>query len=226
MRTAICCWLVMVGFLRAAGLTFESQLVEINAPANAKSVVAEFKFENKTDKQVSIARFDKTCSCINVKISDGKLAYAPGEGGEIRAAFDMGNFSGVVDKVVVLWLDSDPAEKPSITLTVRVHIPVLVVMSEKTLKWTIGAKPETRKIDITMDYSKPIKIVSATSTSENLKVQVKVLEEGKHYELLVTPEDTKEPGLAIIRIETDCDIARHQVLQAFAVIRRELPPIP
>lgn len=226
MRTAICCWLVMTGLVHAAGLTFESELVEVHAPADAKSIVADFKFQNKTDKPVTIAKFDKTCSCIGVRVTDGKLTYAPGEGGEIRASFDMGNFSGVVDKMVVLWLDSDPQDKPSITLTVRVHIPVLVALSEKTLKWTLGSKPETRKIDVKVDYTKPIRIVSTNCTSENFKVQLKTLEDGKHYELLVTPENTEDPGLAIIRIETDCDIARHKTLQAFAVIRRELPPVP
>ena len=226
MRTAILCWLALAGFLQGAGLTFEKELIEVHAPADAKAVVADFKFENKTDKPVSIAKFDKTCSCISVQVTDGKLTYAPGETGEIRASFEMQNFAGVVNKTVVLWLDSDPPEKPSITLTVEVHIPVLVVLKEKTLKWQIGAKPETQTIEITVDYSKPIKILSTNCTSENFKVELKTLAEGKHYELLVTPAETKEPGLAIIRIETDCEITRHKILQAFAVIRRELPPTP
>lgn len=226
MRTAICCWLALAGFLRAGDLTFEKELLEIHAPANATSVVADFNFENKTDHLVNIAKVDKTCSCIGVQVSDGKLTYAPGEKGQIRASFNMENFSGVINKTVVLWLDKDPPEKPSVTLTVEVHIPVLVVLKEKTLKWKLGETPDTQKIDVTMDYTKPIKIVSTTCTSDNFKVEVKTLEEGKHYELLVTPADVKEPGLAIIRIETDCDVPRHKVLQAFAVIRRELPPLP
>jgi hypothetical protein len=226
MRTAICCWLAIAGFLPAAGLTFEKELVEIHAPPDAKMVVADFKFENKTDKPVNIVKFDKVCSCIAVQVSNGKLNYAPGESGQIRATFDMGNFSGLVDKTVVLWLDKDPVDKPSLTLTVRVHIPVLVVMSEKTLKWSLDGSPETRKIDITMAHSKPIKIVATSCTSDNFSVEVHPLEEGKHYELWVTPAAVKEPGLAIIRIETDCDIARHKTLQAFAVIRRDPPRIP
>ena len=226
MRTAIYCWLAMTGFLHAAALTFEKELLEIHAPPDATAIVADFNFENKTDQPVTIAKVDKTCSCIGVLVADSKLIYAPGEKGQIRATFDMGNFSGVVNKTVVLWLDSDPPGKPSITLTVEVHIPVLVVLKEKTLKWQIGAKPETQTIDITVDYSKPIKILSTNCTSENFKVELKTLEEGKHYELLVTPAETKEPGLAIIRIETDCEITRHKILQAFAVIRRELPPTP
>jgi hypothetical protein len=226
MRTVICCWLAMAGFLLAEGLTFETELIEVHAPVDAKSVVADFKFVNKTDKPVAIAKVDKTCSCIAVQVSDGKLNYAPGEGGMIRATFDMGNFSGVVDKTVVLWLDKDPENKPAHMLTVRVHIPVLVVMNEKTLKWTLGGKPEAQKIDITMTHSKPIKILSTSCTSESFKIELKTLEEGKHYELLVTPVDTNAPGLAVIRVETDCEIARHKVLQAFAVVRRELPPSP
>ncbi len=226
MRTAFFSWLAMAGFLHAGGLVFEQELVEIHAPMDAKTVVAEFKFENKSDKPVTIAKFDKVCACISVQVSDGKLNYAPGEGGVIRATFEMGNFAGVIDKTVVLWFDGDPENKPGQVLTVRVHIPVLVVMNEKTLKWTIDSPPETRKIDITIDYSQPIKIVATTCTSENFKVEVNTLEAGKHYELLVTPASTKDPGLAIIRVETDCEIARHKVLQAFAVIRRELPPNP
>ncbi len=216
----------MAGFLQAAGLTFEQELVEVRAPADAMSVVAEFKFENKTDKPVAIAKFDKVCSCLAVQVSGGKLNYAPGETGVIRATFEMGNFSGVVDKTVVLWFDKDPEDKPSQVLSVRVNIPVLVVMKEKTLKWALGGKPETRKIDITMEHAKPIKIVSTSCTSDNFKVEVITLEEGKHYELLVTPVETKDPGLAIIRVETDCDIARHKLLQAFAVIRKDIPPNP
>lgn len=226
MRTAICCWLAVAGFLHAGALTFENELLVVHAPADAKSIVADFNFENKTDQPVTIAKVDKTCACIGVLVSDGKLAYAPGEKGQIRATFDMGNFAGVINKSVVLYLDKDPEDKPSVTLTVEVHIPVLVALSEKTLKWSIGAKPETQIIDVLVDYIKPIKIIAATCTSDNFKVKVHTLEEGKHYEILVTPADTKEPGLAIIRIETNCEIKRHQILQAFAVIRRELPPRP
>jgi hypothetical protein len=226
MRIAILFGLATVGLSHAGGLTFEQTTVEIHAPADAKSVVADFKFENKTDKPVTIAKFDKVCSCISVQVSEGKLNYAPGEAGVIRANFDMGNFSGVVNKTVVLWFDKDPEDKPSQVLTVQVHIPVLVVMNEKTLKWTLGAKPETQKIDITMAHTKPIRILSTSCTSEAFKVELRTLEEGKHYELAVTPSDTKEPGLAIIRVETDCEIARHKVLQVFAVIRRELPASP
>lgn len=213
----------MAALVQAGGLTFEKPLLEIKLAADAKTTVADFNFENKTDKPVTIARFDKTCSCVSVQITGGKQTYQPGEKGVVRATFDLGNFSGVVDKMVILWLTGDPEATPSITLTVRVHIPVLVVMDAKTLRWPIGSKPEPQKIDIKMDHAKPIKILQTTCSSEAFKLELKTLEEGQHYELWVTPKATGEPALAIIRLETDCEIARHQIQQAFATVRRELP---
>lgn len=223
MRTICSLWLALFGMLHAAGLTFDKPLLEIQAAADARTAVADFDFENKTDKPVTITRYDKTCSCVSVQITGGKLVYQPGEKGVVRAAFDLGNFSGVVDKMIVVWLDGDAEAKPSITLTVRVHIPVLVVMDVKTLKWVLGSKAEPQKIDIQMNHTKPIRIVATTCTSELFKTELKTLEEGKHYELWVTPLEMNTPGLAIIRLETDCDVERHKVQQAFATVRRELP---
>ncbi|MEO0017813.1 MAG: hypothetical protein RLZZ522_1096, partial [Verrucomicrobiota bacterium] len=107
--------------VQAGGLTFEQPLLEMKLPADAKVTQADFKFENKTDQPVTIARFDKTCSCISVQIADGKLTYQPGEKGVVRASFDLGNFSGVVDKMIIMWLTGDPEIKPSVTLTMRAH---------------------------------------------------------------------------------------------------------
>lgn len=216
-------WLVFSGMLHAAGLTFESPLLEIHAAADARTAVADFKFENKTGKPVTITRYDKTCSCVSVQVAGGKLNYLPGEKGMMRATFDLGNFSGAVDKMILVWLDGDAGAKPSVTLTVRVHIPVLVVMDVKTLKWTLGGTAEPQKIDIRMNHTKPIRILTTSCTSESFKTELKTLEEGRHYELWVTPSDINAPGLAIIRMETDCEVARHKVQQAFATVRRELP---
>ena len=223
MRTVLSLWLALVGMLQAVGLTFEKPLTELHAAADARTALVEFNFENKTDKPVTITRYEKTCSCVSVQVADNKLTYLPGEKGVVRANFDLGNLAGVVDKMIVVWLNGDTDAKPSITLTVRVHIPVLVTMDNKTLKWTIGAKPEPQKIDIKMTHSKPIRIVSTSCTSELFKTELKTLEEGKHYELWVTPLETSGPGLAIIRMETDCDVARHKTQQAFATVRRDLP---
>lgn len=215
-------WLALAAFVQA-GLDFPSILKEVNAPADAKIVTADFEFTNHSDKPVTVAKVDPTCSCISVKIKDSKLRYAPGESGLIRTEFDMGNFSGTVDKVVAVWLDDDPVEKPSLALTVRVHIPVLVSLEPKTVKWNLGGKVEPQTIRITMNHTKPIHITGVNSSSEAYTLDLKTVEDGKSYELTVTPANINAPGLAVLRVETDCDIAKHRIQQAFAVTRKPSP---
>jgi hypothetical protein len=221
-RLILCLGMLLMSPLHGAGLDFPATLKEIEAPADAKRVSADFEFTNRSNKKVRVAKYDAGCSCIAVGIKDAKLEYAPGESGLVRADFEMGNFSGTVDKAVALWLDDDPPEKPSVTLTIRVHIPVLVSIEPKTLKWDIGGDTSPQTIRITMNHSEPIRVKDITTSSKAFRPELKTIEEGKRYELVVTPLELSTPGLAIVRIETDCAVERHKVQQAFAVIRKPL----
>ena len=220
MKSILGLWLSLAAFVSAAGLEFEKLLVEVHAPADAKTVTADFKFTNKGDKPVTIAKTDPGCSCLSVQISGGKLKYGPGESGVVRTTFDMGNFSGAVDKSIALWIDDDPADKPSMKLDVRVHIPVLVALEPKTLKWNLGGKPEPQTIQIRMAEGKPIRVLAAKSSSAAFSCEVKTVEEGRKYELIVTPLEIGTPGIGVIRIETDCEISKHRVQQAFSIVRK------
>jgi hypothetical protein len=150
MKFAIGIWLALVACVQAAGLEFSEPVKEMDAPADAATVTAEFKFTNKTAKPVTIAKADPTCSCLKVEISGGKLSYAPGESGVVKTTFEMGNFSGTVDKMLAIYLDADPADKPSVQLTLRVKIPVLIGVEPKTVKWEIGGEQKPEIIHIHM----------------------------------------------------------------------------
>lgn len=223
MKIACGIWLVLMAVVQAGKLDFPETLKEVHAPADVKAVTTDFEFTNRTDKPVTIAKYDSTCSCMAVTIKDGKLSYAPGESGVVRTKFDMGNFAGVIDKTVALWLDNDPEDQPSVSLTVRVHIPVLVSMEPKTLKWDLNGKGEPQTIRIEMKYDKPIRVVSVTSSSDAYKYELKTIEEGKSYDLVITPTDLKSPGLGIFRIETDCPLEKYRIQQVFTTVHRPRP---
>jgi len=213
---------ILLAFLTAAHsapLKFAETLREVHATADAKTVTTDFTFTNRSDKPVTISRYESACSCMKVEISDAKLRYAPGESGIIRAEFDMGNFSGEVDKTIAIWLDGDAKDKPSITLTARVHIPVIINIEPKTVTFSLKDKPNPQTIAITMHDTKPIRITKVSSSSENFHHELKTIADGKSYELVVTPLDLSKPALAIFRIETDCTLSKHKTQQAFAVVR-------
>jgi Protein of unknown function (DUF1573) len=223
MKIILLASIALAAVVNAAGLDFAETLKEIHAPADVDRVTADFEFTNKTNKPVRVVKYDAACSCMAVTIRDGKLQYAPGESGLIRAVFEMGNFTGSVDKVVALWLDDDPADKPSVSLTVRVHIPVLVSVEPKTLKWELNGEASPQIIRITMKEGSLIRVKGVTSSIPAFQPELKTIEEGKSYELLVTPTAIQTPGLGIIRIETDAASAKHRLHQAFAVVRKMTP---
>jgi hypothetical protein len=221
MKIAIAIWLSLLAVSHAAGLSFKELVTDVSAPADAKSVTADFSFTNKSQKPVTIAKSDPGCSCLKVEISGGKLKYEPGESGTVRATFDLGNFSGTVDKVIGIWLDDDTGTTPTMQLTVRIHIPVLVALEPtKTLSWNVGDKAGPQTIQIRMAEGETIHVTGVKSSSPNFVCEIKTVEDGKKYDLVVTPQDTATSGMTVIRIETDCKIAKHKTQQAFGVVRK------
>ena len=211
---------ILAAVTHAAGLEFAELMKDVHAPPDASKVVAEFNFTNHSDKPARLSNSDPGCSCLKVEVAGGKLNYAPGESGMLRATFEMGNFSGTIDKNIALWIDDDPADKPSVKLTVRVHIPVLVNLEPKTLKWQIGGKLEPQTIHIRMASEKPIRVINVKSSSSTFSHEIKTIEEGKAYDLIVTPVAMEVPGVSILRIETDCPYPKHRAQQAFALLQK------
>jgi hypothetical protein len=214
-------WLLLGAQLAGAALEFQNELQEIHADLGSKTVTSDFKFTNKGKDTVRIREADAGCSCIAVQISGGKLLYAPGETGTIRAVFEIGTFQGAVDKPIHLWLDSDPDEKPSSSVMLRVHIPVIISMEPKTLKWTVGAEAAPQLIDVRMSYEKPISVTSVGTSSGAFSARLITVEEGKHYQIEITPASTAAPSLCVVRVETNVDVEKYRVQQGFAVVQAQ-----
>ncbi len=220
MKHTLAFWMALAIFAQAEKLKFDSLLKEISASPEAKTVVTDFKFTNASNKPVTITKSDPGCSCLHVQVQGGKLTYAPGEDGLIRTTFDMGNFSGTVDKVVAVWLDDDPQDHPSLRLTSRVHIPVLVNLEPKTVAWEIGAKPSPQVIAIKMMEGQEIHVKGVSSSNPVFACTLATVKEGSEYKLTVIPAATDKAGIAVIRIETDAKSAKHRLAQAFGVVRK------
>ena len=223
MKAFLLCWFAGSLSLSAAALKFDEMTKEIRAGADARTVTTDFNFKNETAEDVIIDRYDAACTCINAQIKGGKLVYRPGESGVIRAAFDMSLFSGTVDKSVAVWLKGDPVNKPSIVLNTRVIIPVLVEVEPKTLIWEVGEKAEPKTVTLTMNHSEPIRVKEIAGADARFTQELKTIEEGKKYEIVVTPSNTDKVGMSVIHVETDCSVQRHRSQRVFTVVRHPLP---
>lgn len=210
--------LVLTAFVRATALDFAEPLKEVNLAADAETVAAEFTFTNRSEKPVTIAKADAGCACMKILFSGGKLSYAPGESGVMRTVFRVGNAYGTVDKTISLWLDTPPDSPPSQSLTARFHVPPVVTLEPRTVRWEHGGKSVPQTIRIGVAEGKPIHITGVEPSTEQFSCELKTVEDGRKYDLVVTPKDMDTVGIAVIRIRTDCVIPKHQTQQAFAVV--------
>jgi hypothetical protein len=214
-------WLLfaLTASLQAADLQFEKDLTEVHVDLDAKTTTSEFKFTNGGDEPLKIRHASAGCSCLAVEFAGSKATYAPGESGVLRATFEVGNFQGTVDKEIQIWLEGDPDDKPSSKITLRVHIPEVVALEPKTLKWEVGSAPETKTMLVKMNYEKPVHVTTVETSNPNFSAKIRVIEKGKTYAIDVTPGETSLQGLSIVRIETDLEIEKYRLQQGFAVVR-------
>ena len=210
--------LALSATLSAASLTFEQTTKEIDVGMDDKTVTADFVFKNSSDKTVEVARADAGCSCIQAAIKGG-FTYKPGQEGLIRAAFDLTGVAGTVDKPVFVWLKGDPEDKPSIKLLMRVKIPELIVMEPKTLFWEVGEEAKAKTVIITMKHTAPIKVISMSGADSRFKQELKTIEEGKKYEVVVTPANTDNVAMGVVHLETDTPSQRYRTQRIFMVVK-------
>ena len=216
-------WLLSVSqnLWGADGLTFAKNRIEMRVASDAKSVVVPYEFSNKTDRTITIKRYDSACSCLSAKIKGGKLAYEPGESGEIRVTFELGTFSGLVEKTVLLWTTEDEDEKPSSVLSVVLDIPVLFEVNPKTVFWEQHGEDQPQVIKLKVNNAEPIHILEHSATNKNFQYELNTIKDGREYELVVTPKDVSVPAFGMIKLTTDSSIPRYRRQMAFVCVRRE-----
>ena len=216
----ISCLLGLASLSLAKGLSFETKRIDVTVAADAESVIVPFKFENKTNKPLTIARYDTACACLKSKVKGGKMTYAPGEKGEMELYFDLGKFSGTVNKSLMLWTTDDAAEEPSAILTSYITIPVLFEITPVTTTWESGGKNTQKTIKLRVKDKKPMHLKKCKGTSANFDYELVTVREGWEYELKVTPRDMSKAAFGIFKIQTDSKIARYKNMMSYAVVKK------
>ncbi|MCW1924657.1 DUF1573 domain-containing protein [Luteolibacter arcticus] len=222
MKVLLICWLAACLPLAAGTLKFEKTRKDAVVENDQKTVTVDFDFKNESDSDASIEKYDAGCPCATVGVKDSKMTYKPGETGTVRIAFDLGMVPGTMDKAVAIYIKGDAANHPSVTLTSHIVVPALVEVEPKSLMWDVGSKPEPKTVTVTMKHTEPIKILSMTGADPRFKQELKTIEEGKKYEIVITPASTEKVGMGVVHLETDCKFDRHRSQRVFMVVRQPL----
>lgn len=209
---------VLTAISHAGDLKFEQDVYEANIGVKDDEVVRDFKFTNTSSKAIKIRHVEPGCSCVTVEFLNGKATYGAGESGVMRVKFKLDTSQGTVDKPIGVYLHPDPEDKPSTIVTFRIHIPIVTALEPKTVSWDLNSKPEPKSIRLKINYEKPVKITKLSLSSDNYTSEIVTVEEGKTYDIRITPKSTATLGICLVGIETDIDIDKFQRQQGFARI--------
>lgn len=157
------------GAFAAAELTVEKGKFDFGSVPQGKKVQHSFKIKNSGDAPLQIKQLEADCGCTAAKPSTSLIA--PGKTAEIEVTFDSENFSGKVEKNVVVTTNA--ANTPNYTL--NMHGTVLDPVQVTPRQLSVGAlktgEPKQVKVNVTNNGSSNLKILGVTSNSNTLQIK-------------------------------------------------------
>jgi hypothetical protein len=156
---------------------------------------AVFAFHNKSSKPVTIRDVQTSCDCLEAT-SDRKL-YQPGESGEIRARFTVGDRIGLYERVVTVVTD-EPGDP--VRLLLQIEVPEVATLAPRSVAWKKDEPAAEKTVELTAAPGLEIVFADAQATNDAFTVRLETVEAGRHYRLHLKARDTKQPISAAIRV--------------------------
>ena len=193
------------------GLEFESLTSEHQAERGQKTIMASFRFTNRSADPIQIVKIDTSCGCLRAEAD--KSSYAPGDSGTIEAEFEFAGKTGEVENWMSVQTDSP--DVPEKRLTVKVDIPLLIEIEPKMASWVLGGAASPQKVIVRVLQEEPIHVTEVSSSRGAVSATLHTIEKGRHYEIELKPQSTDDFLLGMVSIQTDCEIPEQQRQLAF-----------
>lgn len=186
-----------------AKLVFENTHIRsiVNPSENIANFV--FKFTNSGPSSVSITKVDKSCGCLSARFN--KDTYGATESGYLSIALTTTGLEGSISKQVSVYTDDNPNKSQDLVVTAEV--PKYFEITPRALYWQQNGDRHERIVKIMKLSSKPLKIVSAISSSETFRVNIDTVSENGTILIRVSPQTVEHVSKATLEvnilIETD-----------------------
>ncbi len=191
--------------IRRGSVEFSPAEQYISAKLGTKEVEFVYTAVNLGDKPVKILEVDAGCACIEE--SADPMVIPPGGSSRISAIYSTEKVGHLAEKKLYLRTD-EPGTREAILL-VKLEMEQIYKIDNSLTTWAKGKKADTKVVNFEVTRPEPIHLLSATSSRSEVKAELKELEKGKKYQILLTPESTGSNLLGMVRLETDCEIEAH-----------------
>ena len=200
-----------------AALIWEKTTIELNPALGDPNAVGVFKYENKGTTPVHFKSAPRTsCGCTVAALQ--KMDVAPGEKGEIKATFNIGDRTGMQMKTITV--ETDDPQNPTTVLTLKANIAQLLELQPAFVFWQAGEEAKPKTILAKAGKGITLKNVEVTSSSGDFTAKVEPGPAGQ-FKINVQPKDTAKPLNATLTVKPDSGAGSAKVYYAQA---RVMPP--
>tara|TARA_R110002096_G_scaffold119495_10_gene258981 strand:- start:2768 stop:3865 length:1098 start_codon:yes stop_codon:yes gene_type:complete len=200
--------------IRAGGLVFHPATHTIDVDPGEDPIEVVFNVKNETADEIKITGLESGCACLSVSVDVNPIPA--GESTAIIGLFDVRDLRGTSEKRITV--ETDRNVRP-VFLTTQIAIDEIYSIEEDLTSWKLGEESETKTVKFRVLRDQPIRVLSAESNRTELSCEIEEIEDGRAYDLKLTPDSTDSTMLGIVRIETDCEIQSYARPLAYFVIQ-------
>lgn len=194
-----------------AAIEWKSKRVELTPELFAHDTEAVFAFQNTGSTPVTIVTTTASCGCTVPALA--KQTFAPGESGELRAKYHIGERSGEQHSTITVQTDT-PGEGLT-KLELALQIPEAVGLAPRVVNWNVGEPPTPKRIQVKFHAATGWKATSVATDAVGWKAELLPGETPNEYWVEVTPPNTEARGRAIFGLVTDAPGNKRYALFAF-----------
>jgi hypothetical protein len=155
---------------KAPSIVVDNSVKDFGKVLQGEMLKHVFSFANKGSATLEILSVESSCGCQAVSLS-AKQTQA-GQSGRIEVSVDTAGLAGAVDKSVNI-LTNDP-RRPAVSLSIRADVQPEISLSSPSIYFENVPKGQevTKEVIITVAAERSIKILSAESTDESVRVKL------------------------------------------------------
>ncbi|MEZ5414660.1 MAG: DUF1573 domain-containing protein [Opitutaceae bacterium] len=176
--------LSLCGGIAHAQLNWPERTITLQSEAGVEEVVAVFPFTNNGDAPITISDVKTDCGCTTATLT--KTTYAPGETGEIRTVFAIGNRIGREVKAIHVTT-SDAPDLP-VELRLEVTIPPLLTLNPRMVSWARNGEDVPQTISLSLAPGSDARIAGIAAEGEGISHSLQQVT-ATEYRLHLTPLD-------------------------------------
>lgn len=159
------------------------------------NIYTEFDFSNPTSQSVFVKSVKASCACANAVVSSDTIP--PHRQGKISLSWKIGSKRDDLEKRIAVKVKG--IQNPFI-LTVRVNLPIGLVISPEKLVWGSHEAPQEKVFDFTFPESDKLVIEKVTCSHSNFPVILEKSENLRSGKIKITPRSTGVSMKALVEI--------------------------